>query len=66
MTKRVNVVFTDQAYGTLDELAKKEGKTISEVIRGAIALEKWFNDTRDEGGRVLVERKGDVREIVPR
>jgi predicted DNA-binding protein len=63
---RVNVNFSESAYETLDELARRRGKTMSEVLRDAISLEKWFEDTRDEGGRVLVERDGEAREIIPR
>jgi predicted DNA-binding protein len=63
---RVNVNFSESAYETLDELARRRGKTMSEVLRDAISLEKWFEDTRSEGGRVLIERDGEAREIIPR
>jgi len=65
-THRVNVNFTENAYETLDELARERGKSMSEVLRDAISLEKWFEETRREGGRVLVERDGEAREIIPR
>jgi predicted CopG family antitoxin len=64
-THRVNVNFSDDAYEVLTEMARRKGKSISEVLRDAIALEKWFEDTKEEGGRVLVERdNGQMREIV--
>jgi metal-responsive CopG/Arc/MetJ family transcriptional regulator len=63
---RVNVNFSEGAYKTLDELARRKGKSMSEVLRDAISLEKWFEDTREEGGRVLVERDGEAREVIPR
>ena len=63
---RVNVNFSESAYEALDELARRRGKTMSEILRDAISLEKWFEDTRDEGGRILVERDGEAREIIPR
>jgi len=66
MARRVNVNFSDEAYGTLDRLAKRKGKTMSEVLRDAIALEAWFDETRSEGAHVLIERDGKIQEIIPR
>jgi hypothetical protein len=63
---RVNVNFTESAYKELTALAERRGKTVSDVLRDAIALEHWFDETRREGSRVLVERDGNVREIIPR
>lgn len=64
-THRVNVNFSDDAYETLKEIARSRDKTISEVLRDAIALERWYEDTKQEGARVLVEREdGQLREIV--
>jgi metal-responsive CopG/Arc/MetJ family transcriptional regulator len=64
--RRVNVNFSENAYRELNELAQRRGKTMSEVLRDAIELERWFDETRREGNRVLVERDGKVREIIPR
>lgn len=67
MFRRVNVNFSPTAYSTLEKIAEEKGKTISEVLRDAIALEKWFDDVSKEGGRLLVERPdGKVRELVRR
>ncbi len=64
---RVNVNFSDDAYEELSELAQRKGKTISDLLRDAIALERWFEETNREGSRVLVEKRdGKVREIIPR
>ena len=63
---RVNVNFSEDAYDELTELAQRKGKTVSDLLRDAIALERWFDETKREGSRVLVERDGKVREIVPR
>ncbi len=63
--RRVNVNFSDQAYETLEELARRSGKSMSDVLREAIALKAWFDRERAEGGRILVERpNGQVREII--
>ncbi len=62
---RVNVDFSEDAYEVLTDIAHRRGKTISGVLRDALALEKWYEDTKDEGGRVLVERKsGELRELL--
>lgn len=62
---RVNVVFSKEINDMLESIARRKGKTKSEILRDAISLEKWFNDVLDEGGHVLVERDGKIREVLP-
>lgn len=62
---RVNVNFSEEAWTTLHALAERRGKTISDVIRDAIALAHWFDTSAREGARILVERDGQIREVVP-
>jgi hypothetical protein len=57
--KRLNVRLTEDAYGEIVHLAESQGKSISELIRDSLALEKWFYDTRRHGGQVLVQRRGE-------
>ena len=64
--KRVGLNVTPQVYDQIQVLAQKQGKTISGLIRDALALEAWFDRLREDGGRVLLERNGEIREIVPR
>lgn len=64
--KRINMNLNKKTYDELEKLAEEKGKTISEIIRDALALELWFEETREEGGRILVERNGKAREIVAR
>lgn len=64
---RVNVNFSTTAYRTLEELAETKGKSMSEVLRDAVQLEKWITDTYADGGRVvLVNDDGSQREILVR
>jgi len=63
---KVGVNLTERAYGELEDLAAQKEKPVTQVVRDAIALEKWFEDTRRQGGRVLVERDGQIREVIPR
>lgn len=65
-TRRINVNFSEGAYNDLETIADQQGKTKAEVLREAIALERLFQDAKREGGRLLIERDGEVREIVPR
>jgi predicted DNA-binding protein len=65
--KRLNVSFSSSTYQALEELAEKKGTSMAEVLRDAIQLEKYVDDTRAEGGKILVERPdGKVRELVIR
>ncbi len=66
MARRVNVNFSEEVYGSLDKLAKRKGKTLSEVLRDAIALETWFDDAKSEGSHILIERDGKIHEVIPR
>ncbi len=64
-TRRVNANFSDQAYRTLEQLASQTNRSMSDVLRDAIALKAWFEQTRAEGGHVLVEHPdGKVREVI--
>jgi hypothetical protein len=64
-THRVNVNFSEEAYEDLAQIAKRRNKKVSDVVREAIALEKWYQDTVDSGAHVLVERKnGRLQEVV--
>jgi hypothetical protein len=65
-TRRINVNFSENAYSDLETIADQQGKTKAEVLREAIALERLFQDAKREGGRLLIERDGELREIVPR
>lgn len=63
-TVRVNVNFSEQAYETLERLARQTG-SMSDVLRDAIALKAWFEQTRAAGGHVLVEwPDGKIREVI--
>ena len=67
MSHKLNVSFSPSAYATLEKLADEKGKTMADVLRDAIALEKWFVDATKDGSKVLVEhRDGKIREVIPR
>jgi len=62
--RRVNVKFAPSAYATLERLARRRGKTMSEVLRDAIQMESWLVNAEDEDWHVLLEREDRVRELV--
>ena len=63
--RRTSVAFPESAAKVLDDLARQTGRSKSEVIRHAIALEKYAQDIWREGGRVIVEQDGERREVLP-
>lgn len=64
-TREVRVNFSDDAYKLLEAIAERTGKSVSEILRDALALEKLYDETVLENGRVLIERKdGSLREVV--
>ncbi len=65
--KRVNVNFSEEVYNELTKIAHERGKTLSDVLRDAVTLEKYVADTRRDGGRLLVEKaSGETRELLVR
>lgn len=64
--RRISAIFAESTYKALEDIAARKGATMAEVLRDAIALEKWVQDTRDEGGRILIERNGKVQELLLR
>ena len=50
-SRRINAVLPENAYRDLEALAEEQGESKTEVLRG---------------GKVLVERDGEIREIIPR
>lgn len=64
-SKRISVIFSGDIYKALQDLTKS-GKSMSDVIKDAITLEKWISDARKDGYRVLLEKDGKVKELMLR
>lgn len=61
----VEVAFSAEVYGMLEEIAQKTGKSVPDVIKEAIGLEREYVRTHEEGGRVIVEHpNGEKWELV--
>ena len=63
--KRININLDDATFEELQQLAIRKGKTMSQLLRDSLALEKWFMDTRDQGDRILVENSSTLVASVP-
>lgn len=62
---RVQFDFTDTALQELDGLKQSLGvKTRAEVIRYSLRLMQWLIQQITQGGRILVERNGQVESVV--
>lgn len=62
--KKLVMNLTDEAAHVVRELARRRGVTVSEVVRRAIALEKFIDDQLDDGSSFFVERKDGTLERV--
>jgi hypothetical protein len=65
-TRRVNVNFSSSAYEALSRLAARKGVSMSEALRQAIALDDYLTSAQSDGARLLLERSGQVSELVIR
>ena len=59
----LTVTFSDEAYETLSELMRRTGRSADDLLSEALALEKKAIETKQAGGRLLVERQGRRREV---
>ena len=62
---RYNVEFTEEVNQALERLAEQQGGSKADVIRRAIALERYLSKIQGEGARLLVEHPdGQLKEVV--
>ena len=61
--RRLSVNVALDVADAIDELAKRRGLTITDVIRRAVSTYKFIDDETANGGKILVERNGAVREV---
>jgi hypothetical protein len=58
----INMLRSD--YEELKELADAENQTVSGYLRKALATERYLKERAQQGGKVLIEEDGVLREIV--
>lgn len=62
---RYNLKIPTGTYKNLQMIARQEGTTVAELLRRATKLLLYFRSIKDDtDGRLLVERGGEVQEIV--
>jgi len=64
---KTSVNLPDSTLASLEEIARKRGKSMSQVIRDAIATEKFLQDATDHGGKILIKDKdSSVKQLLIR
>jgi predicted DNA-binding protein len=54
---KTSVSLPEETLNSLKEIAQKTGTSMAEVLRKAIATEKFLQDTVADGGKILIEDK---------
>ena len=54
---KTSVTLPEDSLKALRAISEKTGASMAEVLRKAIATEKFLQDTDAEGGKVLIEGK---------
>jgi predicted DNA-binding protein len=57
---KTTVNLPDSSMATLEALAARRGKTMSQIIREAIETERVLQETVDNGGKVLLKERDDT------
>jgi hypothetical protein len=63
VARRLSVNVALDVADAIDELAKRHGTTITDVIRRAVSVYKYIDDETAYGAKILVERNGTIREV---
>ena len=63
-TKRVNAVFSNETYTTLQKIAQSQGISLSDALRQAINISDMVvTANQTPKSRVLIDNGGNVQEI---
>ncbi len=62
--QHIRVTFSEEAYEAIRRLAEKQDRTMSGVVRRALALAVWVDEQEQKGCRILTEKDGKYRELV--
>lgn len=64
---KTSVNLPDVTLAALESIAKKRGKTMSQVIRDAIATEQVLQEAADGNSKILIKDKdGSIRQLIIR
>jgi Ribbon-helix-helix protein, copG family len=64
MKHRLQFDFSDESLKELDDLKDTTGLSRAELIRQALRFLQWTFDQHKSGASVLLQKNGQVREIV--
>lgn len=63
-TRRVNVVFSQDQYETLDKIAKMQNISISDALRQAISVSNLIvNANADKDTQILIKKGDSINEL---
>jgi predicted DNA-binding protein len=64
---KTSVTLPEESLEALRQISARRGSSMAEVLRKAIATEKFLEDTVAEGGKVLIEdRDKRIRQLLIR
>lgn len=63
---KTSVTLPRESIDALREIAGRRGTTMAEVLKQAIFMEKYLQDTAARGGKILIKEAGDdtLKELV--
>lgn len=61
--KRLSVNVASDVADAINTMHNKHGWSFSDVIRRAVTAYKFIDDETENGGKILVERDGTIREV---
>jgi predicted transcriptional regulator len=64
MSKRLQVELADDAYEKLAEIAKEQGRPISEVVRRALNVDQYLRQEQAAGSKAVIRSPDGDKEIV--
>lgn len=63
---KFNIAFSEEASEMVEKMAADQGKTKADVVRQALTIKKWFDQTRKSGSKIIVEEPdGKLKEVLP-
>jgi hypothetical protein len=65
-TKRVHVNFALKTYEALQRIAARKSGSVSEALRQSITLTDYIESAIEQKGRLLIDRDGQITELVLR
>jgi hypothetical protein len=63
-TREINVVFSEEAYREMEELARRRRATVPDLIIDGIALLKWFDERMRKREPILIKRGRELKRVV--